>query len=188
MRGLSLIGYALGERSFLLTVFGNRLLERGTRSGGAIWHRPKPHYLNEHSVTVSFRAAATVMLPAKLHTSPGSIWELHACTNGESGSDLFGSAGRKLPGKLQLKSYLTRSISSERHPEIQLFPIHLAIGRFLTHHLYSLVSAFSSSQLSAPPPFRFASVSCIQLQSSNPNGFLACQPERPRLARRMFSN
>ena len=43
-----------------------------------------------------FRAAATVMLPAKLHTSPGSIWELHACTNGESGSDLFTSAGRKL--------------------------------------------------------------------------------------------
>ena len=36
------------------------------------------------------------MLPAKLHTSPGSIWELHACTNGESGSDLFASAGRKL--------------------------------------------------------------------------------------------
>ena len=39
--------------------------------------------------------AAMVMLPAKLHTSPGSIWELHACTNGESGNDLFANAGRK---------------------------------------------------------------------------------------------
>jgi hypothetical protein len=43
----------LGERSFLLTVFGNRLLERGTRSGGAIWLHPKPYYLNQLSVTES---------------------------------------------------------------------------------------------------------------------------------------
>jgi hypothetical protein len=40
IKGLSLIGCALAERSFLLTVFGNRLLERGMRSGGAIWLHP----------------------------------------------------------------------------------------------------------------------------------------------------